>query len=253
MRSINKLVLCLALLAPIAAAAMGPVDLNAEVGYYGSYNWRGMTLVDGPVVQPELSAGLGGFGVSLWGNVDADDADGTSGFNEYDVTVSYGAGVPMASVDLGFIYYALPDASEQNTTEAFASASAGVLFSPTLTVYRDLDQVDGWYWQAGVSHGLPLSPAANVDVAARVGAGSDRYLQGYFPTAVSKALDDGTTASSLTDLSFTLSVPWHPTPLATVTPSVSWSTLMDDASTSVEDAGGDADALVWGVSAAVSF
>lgn len=253
MKSINKLVLCLALLVPAAAAAMGPVDLNAEVGYFGRYLWRGMTLQDAPVVQPEVSAGFGGLGLSLWGNLDADDADGASGFNEYDITLSYGVGLPVASLDFGFIYYALPDASEENTAEAYASASAGVLFSPTLTVYRDIDQVDGWYWEAGVSHGLPLSPAANVELGARVGAGSDNYLAGYFPAAVSKALEEGTTASSLTDLAFSLGVPWHPTPLATVTPSVTWSTLMDDASTSVEDEGGDTDTLVWGVSAAISF
>jgi hypothetical protein len=64
-----------------------------------------MTLMDNPVVQPEVSAGLGGFGLSLWGNVDADDADGASGINKYDVTLSYGLGVPMASFDFGFIYY----------------------------------------------------------------------------------------------------------------------------------------------------
>ncbi len=253
MKSIITLTLCLALLVPTVAAAMGPVDLSAEVGWFGRYLWRGMTLQDAAVVQPELSASLGGFGLSVWGNVDADGADGATGFNKYDFTVSYGVGLPVASLDFGFVYYALPDASERNTAEAYASASAGVLLSPTLTVYRDVDQIDGWYWEAGVSHGLPLSPSAGVEVAARAGAGSDRYLAGYFPTAVSKALEAGTTASSLTDLAFTMAVPWHPTPLATVTPSVTWSTLMDDASDSVEDAGGDADSLVWGVSAAISF
>lgn len=253
MKSILTLVAGLMLLVPAVAAAMGPVDLSAEVSWFGRYMWRGMTLQDAPVVQPELSASLGGFGLSVWGNVDADNADGASGLDEYDITVSYGVGLPVASLDFGVVYYALPDASEQNTAEAFASASAGVLLSPTLTVFRDVDLVDGWYWEAGVSHGLPLSPAANVEVAARLGAGSDRYLQGYFPTAVSKALEEGTTASSLTDLAFTLAVPWQPTPMATVTPSVTWSTLMDDASLSVEEAGGDGDTLVWGVSAAVSF
>lgn len=253
MKSIITLVAGLVLLVPAVAPAMGPVDLSAEVGWFGRYLWRGMTLQDAPVVQPELSASLGGFGLSVWGNVDADNADGVSGLDEYDITVSYGVGLPVASLDVGITYYMLQNASEQNTAEAYASASAGVLLSPTLTVYRDVDLVEGWYWEAGVSHGLPLSPAANVEAAARLGAGSDRYLQGYFPTAVSKALESGTTASSLTDLAFTLAVPWQPTPLATVTPSVTWSTLMGDASTSVEEDGGDGDALVWGVSAAFSF
>ena len=35
MKSITTLTLGLALLVPAVAAAMGPVDLNAEVGYFG--------------------------------------------------------------------------------------------------------------------------------------------------------------------------------------------------------------------------
>ena len=253
MKSIITITVGLALLAPGFAAAMGPVDLNAEVGYFGRYLWRGQVVTDNAVVQPEVSAGLGGFGLSLWGNLDADKADGASGFNEYDLTMSYGVGLPLASFDLGVVYYALPDASDQNTAEAFASARAGVMFSPSLTVYRDVDKVDGWYWQAGVDHGVMLTPGTSVELAARLGAGSDRYLAGYFPGAYGKALETGTTANFLTDASFSVAVPWHPTPLSTVTPSLSWSTLLDDAGTSIEDAGGKPDHLVWGVRAAVSF
>jgi hypothetical protein len=247
MKSMVTIILGLALLGPTAAAAMGPVDMNAEVGLFNRYLWRGLTLMDNVVLQPKLSAGLAGFGLVLWGNFDADDADGVSGFNEYDATMTYGLSLPMASFDLGVIYYAYPEASNLNTTEAFASASASVLLSPTLTVYRDLDLFSGWYWEAGISHGLPLSPVANLNLAARVGLGSERYLTGYFPP-----LAESTAASSLTDASITLSLPWNPVPLATITPSLSWSTLLDAAGTNVEDAGGDTD-TVWGVSAAVSF
>lgn len=247
MKSIVAILLGLTLLGPSAAAAMGPVDLGAEVGLYNRYLWRGLTLMDNLVMQPELSAGLGGFSLALWGNFDADDADGVSGFNEYDATMSYGLSMPMASFDLGVIYYAYPEASTLNTTEAFASASAGVLLSPTLTVYRDLDLIRGWYWEAGVSHGLPLSPVANLELAARMGLGSERYVAGYFPP-----LGGGTTASSVTDASITLALPWNPVPLATITPSLTWSTLLDDASSNIEDAGGDTD-TAWGITAAVSF
>jgi hypothetical protein len=41
-------------------------------------------------------------------------------------------------------------------------------------------------------------------------------------------------------------------PLATITPSLSWSTLLGDAGTNIEDAGGDND-MAWGLTAAVSF
>jgi hypothetical protein len=249
----TTIILGLALLVPTVAAAMGPVDLNAEVGIFDRYVWRGITVNDNLVVQPELSAALGGFGLGVWGNYDADDKDGISGFNKYDVTLSYGLSLTMVSLDLGFIYYSFPDASDFNTTEAYAAASAGVLLSPSLTVYRDLDAVDGWYWEAGVNHGLALSPGATLDLAARLGLGSERYLAGYFPGADLGGLGEDPASSSLTDFMVTLSLPWHPIPLATVTPSVGWSTLLDDANTITEDNGGETDAVVLGLTGSISF
>jgi hypothetical protein len=65
-------------------------------------------------------------------------------------------------------------------------------------------------------------------------------------------LAEGAAAGSLTDASFTLALPWNPVPLATITPSLSWSTLLGDAGTNIEDAGGDND-MAWGLTAAVSF
>ncbi len=117
MRSLITIILGLALLGPTAAAAMGPVDLTAEVGLVDRYVWRGITVNDNLVMQPELSAALGGFGLGLWGNFDADDEDGSSGFNEYDLTLSYGVSLPKVSLDMGFIYYSFPDASVFNTIE----------------------------------------------------------------------------------------------------------------------------------------
>ncbi len=253
MRSTFLALAGLLLLVPGAVLAVGPLDLSAEVGCFGHYMWRGMTLTDGTVVQPEVSAEVAGFGLSLWGNMNADDPDGDSGFNEYDITVSYGLGLPKASLDLGVVYYALPDASEQNTAEAFASASAGVLLSPTLTVYRDVDLVEGWYWEAGLSHAVALSPGANLELSARAGLGSDQYMAGYFPVFIDKALADQAATSSLTDYSFTAALPWNPAPLATITPSLSWTSLLNDASDVVDAAGGDTGTLVWGVTASVSF
>ena len=243
----------LLLLVPGAGLAVGPLDLSAEVGCYGHYLWRGITLTNGAVVQPEVSAEVAGFGLNLWGNLNADDPSGDSGFNEYDATVSYGLSLPVASLDLGVIYYALPDASEQNTAEAFASASASLVLSPTLSVYRDVDQVDGWYWEAGLSHGVALSPGASLDLSARAGLGSERYMAGYFPVGAAKALTDQATSSSLTDYSFTAALPWHPAPMATITPSLSWCSLLNDASDAVDADGGDTGTLVWGVSASVGF
>jgi len=253
MRSLITIILGLALLGPAAAAAMGPVDLTAEVGLFDRYVWRGLTVNDNLVMQPELSAALGGFGLGLWGNFDADDEDGSSGFNEYDLTLSYGVSLPTVSLDLGFIYYSFPDASVFNTIEGYASVTASVLLSPSLTVYRDLDAVEGWYWEAGVSHGLPLSPAASLDLGARVGLGSGRYLEGYFPGAGGEELGEDPASGSLTDLLLTASLPWHPIPLVTVTPSVGWSTLLGDASDLVDGVDGDTDTVILGLTGSVSF
>ena len=69
------LLAALLLAGPVAQAA-GPVDLEAELGLFNKYVWRGMTVTPDPVLQPRAAANIMGFGLEFWGNVDTSDVNG---------------------------------------------------------------------------------------------------------------------------------------------------------------------------------
>ena len=237
------LVLTLTLSLAVPASAQLTPDVSAGAGLFSKYTWRGLVVTDGPVLQPTASLGLGTASVGLWANVDLDDANQRAGeITEVDAWLEYGLGLGLVDVAAGVVHYGYPDA-EGDTTELYAVGSVGVLLSPTLSLYRDLDAVDGLYANLAISHGLALTPEHTLDLAAGLGLGDADHNAGYYAGA------DGGAA----DASLTASWTWQPLPTLSVTPQVSWVTLLGDASDAMDTAGADTDAVVFGVSAALGL
>lgn len=244
------------------SAAVGPLDVEAEVGLYSKYVWRGMIETDEAVLQPVLSADLLGFGAEIWTNLDLTDVnkdhdhpDGYRGkCNEISYTLSYGISLPVVQLGAGVVHYTYPNTPEPATTEVFAVAGADVLLAPTLAVYYDLDEIDGGYVSFGLSHGLPMSPVASLELAASLGYGTGDYVAGYFPfTADAADKADTNAGAGPMDFLATVSLPYRPLDIVTISPSLSYTTLLGDAQDVVEAAGGDKDAVVAGISAGLSF
>ena len=243
------------------AAALGPVDASAGLGLFSKYVWRGQALTDDPVLQPEVSADIMGFGFDIWGNMDltdyhttAEDPDGLAGqMNEIDYTLRYGASFPFLQLGAGLIHYTYPNLDIDSTTELYVAAAANILFSPSVSIYYDIDEIDGGYVQIGASHSLPLSPMTNLDLAAALGYGSEDYVNGYFSGYLPQEKALTSLGSGPTDLALTASIPWHPLPVVDITPSVTYTTLLGDAKDAVDGAGADKDAFFFGVTAGISF
>ncbi|MGD9546774.1 MAG: TorF family putative porin [Candidatus Krumholzibacteriia bacterium] len=255
---------CLIILATAPVLALGPLDASAELGLFSKYVWRGMVVTDDPVLQPAAGVSVAGFGASFWGNIDLTDVNGSAEdpdefkgkFNEIDYTLTYGLSLPMVSLNAGFIHYTFPNTGFDSTTEIFASASANVLLSPSLAVYYDFDEVDAAYIAIGASHGVPMSPVANLDLAMNLGYGTKDYQNAYFGMVPVDGDDDGflgVSGAGLTDLTLSVRLPYHPVPMLTITPAVFFSTLMGDAGDLVDAGGGDKDALYFGVTCGVGF
>ena len=256
---------CLMILAvAVPVLALGPLDASAELGLFSKYVWRGMVVTDDPVLQPAAGASVAGFGASFWGNIDltdvngsVEDSDGFKGeFNEIDYTMTYGLSLPMVSLNAGLIRYTFPNTGLDSTTEIFASASANVLFSPSLAVYYDFDEIDAAYIAIGASHGVPMSPVANLNLAVNLGYGTEDYQNAYFGMVPDEGDDDGflgVSGAGLTDLTLSARLPYNPVPMLTVTPAVVYSTLMGAPGDLVDAGGGDKNALYFGVTAGVSF
>ena len=249
--------------------ALGPVDVNAELGLHSKYVWRGMVTTPDMVLQPAVDVNLFGLTAGFWGNMDTNDVnEQKSEFNEIDWTLGYEMNLPFLNFGTGFIHYRFPNSmnpldgtpiATPSTTELYLHASANVILSPSLTFYQDIDEIKGGYWEASVSHGLPLSPVANLDMEAGLGLGSKGYIEGYFGEhTILPAVPEVPGNASLTDAYLTASMPYSLALFFTITPSVTYTTLMSDVKDIVDLADGEAyhgesDAFFWSLTGTFTF
>ena len=239
------------------ALALGPLDAEAELPVYSKYVWRGMMNVDDYVLQPSASLSLMGFKAGFWGNVDLTDINEQSmKFTEVDWTLGWGMSLPFLDFGLGLIYYTFPQIDDASTTELYLSAKVNVILSPSLVIYQDLDAIKGGYWDFNIGHDFALGETAKLNLSGGVGLGSQSYMEGYF-TGGGFFVPDTDFGTSATDARIRAAIPFHPIPFFTITPSVTWTTLLGDAKDAVD--GNDAiwegktDAFYWGLAAGFSF
>ncbi|MDH5525621.1 MAG: hypothetical protein OEY01_16765 [Desulfobulbaceae bacterium] len=162
---------CLSLFTGIGFAEDEKPTADITVAALNQYVWRGFAFSkDSIVVQPSMTVGYKGFSANIWGNLDTDPysatADQPNNWTETDLTMAYETTIGKATLSGGWIYYGL-DAAE-DTQEFFVSASYDTILSPTLTVYRDTDNLAGWYAVVAVSHSVPLTDKLALDLGAQI-------------------------------------------------------------------------------------
>lgn len=168
----------IALSVAAAAPAMAQAELGITGSFYSAYVWRGLSLVNKPVFQPDinLSFPLGSASLTVggWSNVElgaydgADDISqggGTSlNLSEFDPYAELGFSAGKAEFTLGGIGYIYPNdagaTSDANTVEVYGKVGLGVPLGPSVAVYYDVSKVKGLYVEGSVSHDIPLGPKA---------------------------------------------------------------------------------------------
>ncbi len=158
-------------LATVAAAA-GNTSGTASAGVFGTYVWRGQQLSDAVVIQPSASITDGPFGFSLWGNYDTD----LETLNETDVTLSYSRSIGQANLSLGYVYYGLEGADD--TQEIFATVGASTILAPSLTVYYDFDEGDGFFATLAAGHTFKLPRDISLKLGASVSYDGGNAIMG---------------------------------------------------------------------------
>ena len=146
--------------------------VSADVAFLSQYIWRGYELSkDSLVIQPSVTAAYKGFSLNLWGNLDTNvytgPYKGGSKWNETDFTFGYDTSFGPVGLGVGYIYYAMDSAKD--TQEFYFSIGGDILLAPTLTVYRDVDELHGWYFDLGISHSFALPYEISLDVAGSIG------------------------------------------------------------------------------------
>ncbi|OIO28264.1 MAG: hypothetical protein AUJ60_07560 [Nitrospirae bacterium CG1_02_44_142] len=165
---------------------------SAAVGVFNKYVFRGYELSSHSfVTQPSVSVSYKGFSASLWSNIDS-NVHGTQSvsnanylantgknLNETDFTLSYTYAIDKLSLTGGYIYYGTDYTAE--TEEVFVTAAYDMLLKPTLSVYRDINEYGGTYFNLSIAHSFPVYKEITLDLGASAGyfAGSDDYWKTY--------------------------------------------------------------------------
>ncbi len=201
------------------------LSIGASADFLSKYVWRGQNLVDDWVLQPGAYASYKGITASFWGNLDLTDENGYQGeFSEIDLTLDYSGQVPgadLVSYSLGVINYEFPASGGDDTLELYWGFGLDVLASPSVTVYHDVDEVNGTYVSFGIGHSfenlieIDSGKGLGVDLGASIGWGSASYNKFYW----------GPDKSELNDLVLSAAFPFEVAGF-TVTPRANYITLM---------------------------
>ena len=249
-----------------AGAAVG-ADVTFENYVLSKYVWRGHVYSDDWVYEPAFDiAAKNGFGAYFWGNVDLTDVNSTAEEDvqwkptEMDLTLYYGLPIEgPVSVELGLAQYTYPHPSESSgsTREVYVKAEADTLLAPSLTVYYDFDEADGFYLTAGLSHTQELNEKLSLIGGVSVGYGDASYNDFYFSFAGAGpdcpcAVDANDAAFN--DFNATLELAWKATEQLTLSALGQYMTVLDD---TLRDGAnkihGTDEAWVGGVKAAWAF
>ncbi len=202
-----------ALLMPPAAA--GQVVLTTDAGAFNAYVWRGVTLTNQVVLQPDayltIPAGGGSGVLGLWGSIDAGRYDdpandiseggGTSSLNatEIDLWAEYSHALgPKVTGTLGSVLYLFPNESGltnefNRTVEVYGKLQAAVPLNPKLAAWYDVDKVKGLYLEGSVAHTLASIPGFPVTFGALTGFSVSQGINPDDPAEIANF-----TANSLT-------------------------------------------------------
>ena len=217
---------------------------HADLALMSKYVWRGQILTDDAVLQPAIGGNWLGFGLDIWGNVDLTDVNGNkTEFNEIDYILKYGLTLIVVELEGGIDHYTFPNTGINTTTELYLGAVAKILLSPSLYIYRDVDEIKGTYVEAGVAHTVGKYDKAELELSADLGWGSAGYGRGYF------AVDD----AGFNNLAIAAELPWQPIPLLTITPSAAYTTLLGASKTSVRNQERQSNAWVFGLTAVLAI
>lgn len=235
-----------------AVAEESGVEFGISADFYSKYIWRGQNLNDDYAFQPGVSASFAGFTAAVWGSLDMTDYGDNSGeFTEIDYSLDYTAdmpGIEGLSYYLGVINYHFPSIVG-DTTEVYWGLALDVPLSPSVTVYHDIDQIEGTYASFAIGHdfGTVFEFAEDVgvgmDFSASLGLGDDDYNAGYW---------GDTENAGLNDLMLSVSFPFEIAGFS-VSPSLNYVTLVDGGIASTDAYSQSSDYFFTGISLSKSF
>ena len=191
------------LLVSLHREAAAQTEVGAQLDLFSSYVWRGVSLTNKPVVQPDLwvsfPAGNASITIGGWSSIDLgqyDDPDddisesgGLSAFNyaEFDPYAEVSFTTGKTTLTGGVTAYIYPNdvdeapngglGSGSNTWEVYGKVGFDVPLAPEFSIYYDFDKVSGAYFEGTVSHSVALGESRTLDLGALVGFNAGPGIQ----------------------------------------------------------------------------
>lgn len=137
------------------------LSVDANVGVYTDFIFRGVNLFDGTSYQPGvgLAYDLGEAGVlsaTAKAYLQGEGANRTSAerFTRIDYTVDYTYDFGIVDATVGHIFFTFPDSDDNidDTNEIFARIALDLPLNPTYTFYHDYDRDNSNYYTVDISH-----------------------------------------------------------------------------------------------------
>ncbi len=261
-----KLVLATCLAAVFILLAYHPVraadpdtSVDADVLLISQYIWRGMVLNEELSLQPTMTVGHKGFSFNVWGQMDltdfgkdecvyTDDCDSRAWqFTEVDFTLDYTHTFDKLTVGTGIIFYLYPNWDHADDThEVYVNIAYDTILQPSLTVYYDFDEIDGWYINFGISHSFTVNPKFSIELSSSVGWGDSDYNKYMF----------GNDDSAMIDFNCGINTPYKITDKLVITPTLMFTSLLDSDNRDIVkdyDCCDETDNLYGGISLSYSF
>jgi len=188
---------------------------------------------------------MGNLSVNLWGNANI-GGDGAKQMNEWDYTVDYSSAMGDVGYSVGIIGYTFPNTGGPGTTEIYVGASYDTILSPSLTVYYDIEAVEGAYVSLGAGYGIPVAEITSIDISGSLGFGSEKMNQMLY--------SNGSSGAGLADVLIGVSASFGILENYSVTPSVSLSSILDsDGKDAYDAAGVDYTNVFFGLTLSAAF
>ena len=166
-----------------------PYWASFQVKFANQYLWRGFVANDSPSLQPELTIGYRGFSITSWSNFSRRAKNGQS-WTEQTLHFAYRRRLGHFTGRLGWRTKTFPNLDRRQgkyTNEIYAGFSHADALHPSVTVHRDVQKGNGWYYYLSVGPSVP-SPHG-VSITPLIGLGINQHL--FIPQTTISNLDLG--------------------------------------------------------------
>jgi hypothetical protein len=160
-----------------------PVSWGFDVDINSKYIWRGITINDGLVIQPQLWASYGNLSGGFWGNLTAYDRFNKVKGHEMDLFLAYDYNLGNFEINHTVMFYFFPTQDDvPNTGELYLGAGYPIGdFKLVSTVAFDfVAYLGSLYFEHGVEYEKALGEKITLGSSALLSWATGKFNDSYF-------------------------------------------------------------------------